>query len=108
MNASLFILHARPFFLGESFPFAFLLLANERRPGFLLPVERKFVRQSALLRIETKFDCCQVIVHLAAAVFGVASAKNIQPMTDVSFIGIVETDEDYRRSEERRVGKECR
>src|SRR5438128_732274 len=96
MNASLFILHARPFFLGESFPFAFLLLANERRPGLVLPIEGKLVRQATLLRIEPELQSEQVVIDLSATEGRVARAENIDPVTNIRFVSVIEADEHPR------------
>src|SRR5437762_11549186 len=83
-----------PLLFGEGFPFAFLRLTNQRRPGFRLRIERKLVGQLAVFRNKAKFDRSQIVVDLSVPKRRVARAENIHPMANVVLGGGVESDED--------------
>src|SRR5262252_3369615 len=85
-----------PFFLGEGFPLAFLLLANQGGPAFRLRIETEFVSQRAILKIEPKLDAAQIWIKLAMTNARVATSKNIHPMTHIAFGGVIKSDEDER------------
>src|SRR5215211_1665497 len=85
-----------PFFLGKSFPLAVLFLTNQRSPAFHFSVEKELVRQRAFLGIEVKFDAKQAWIKLATTDTRVAAAENVYPMTNITFCGVIKSDEHKR------------
>src|SRR6266436_6861605 len=90
------VLFPCPFFLGKNLPLAVLFLTNQRRPTFRLWLEPELVRQRAFLGIEPKFDAKQVWIKLATTDARVATPKNIYPMTNIAFCGVIKSDEHER------------
>src|SRR5262249_36022695 len=77
----------RPGFFCESFPLAFFSLPDQRGPRFRLRIERELVRQRAVVGFPAKLDTEQLFINFTPSGRVVPSAKNVDPMADVGFVG---------------------
>src|SRR5256885_11270967 len=85
-----------PFFFGESDPLALFGLPNQRGPAFRLWIERELIRELAVFGKKSKFNAEQFVIEFSTAEGGKGCAKNVDPVANITFGILVETDENER------------